>query len=192
MFDNTVFYTCIFFVSILVIAALFFSKRIKHFRVLSETDQMTSLMNYRGLCRNIDGLLKHKICFSLVIIDIDNFRVFNKHSYKLGDEVLKEFSVLLSKSFDENTIISRFRIGDEFILVFPNTASKKAKAQIEEFKESCKRHIYVSLHNFSTNSLTFTEGIIETSASINTIEELFSEAENSLKINKSKNTNSIN
>jgi diguanylate cyclase (GGDEF)-like protein len=192
MFDNTVFYTCIFFAFILVIVALYFSKRIKHFRILSETDQMTSLMNYRGLCRKIERLLRHNISFSLAIIDIDNFRVFNKHSYKLGDEVLKEFSVLLSSSFTDNTIISRFRIGDEFILVFPNTSTEKAKTMIEEVKERCKKHTYVSLHNFSNNTLTFTEGIVETSASLNTIENLFSEAENSLKINKSLKLNTIN
>jgi diguanylate cyclase (GGDEF)-like protein len=148
-------------------------------------------MNYRGLCKNIEELLKHNISFTLVIIDIDNFRVFNKHSYKLGDDVIKEFSVLLSKSFD-NTIISRFRIGDEFILVFPNIGSEKAKTKIEEFKESCRKHIYTSLHNFSTINLNFTEGIVETSISLNTIEKLFSEAENSLRINKSKNSNPIN
>lgn len=192
MVYNTVFYTCIFLLFALAVIALFLSKRIIYYRILSETDQMTSLMSYRGLCRNIEGLLKHNISFSLVIIDIDNFRVFNKHSYKLGDEVLKEFSVLLNNSFDDNTIISRFRIGDEFILVFPNTGSEKAKAKIEEFKENCKKHIYTSLHNFPANNLTFTEGIVETSASINTIEKLFSEAENSLRINKSNNTNSIN
>jgi len=191
MFDNTVFYTCIFLLFAFAVITIFLSRRIIHLRKLSETDQMTSLMNYRGLCRNIEKLLKHNVSFSLVIIDIDNFRVFNKHSYKLGDDVIKEFSVLLSKSFD-NTLISRFRIGDEFILVFPNTGSEKAETKIEEFKEKCRKHTYNSLHNFSTKCLTFTEGIVETSAHLNTIEKLFSEAENSLRINKSKNSNPIN
>jgi diguanylate cyclase (GGDEF)-like protein len=192
MFDNTVIYTCIFFLIVLSGVVLLYSKRIKYFKKLSETDQMTSLMNYRGLCMNIEELLKQKLSFSLAIIDIDNFRIFNKHSYKLGDDVLKEFALLLNKTFPENTIIARFRIGDEFVIVFQNINIEQAKIKIEDFKDKCGKHIFNSIKGFSTNRLYFTEGLVETGTIINSIETLFSEAENALKINKSKNINANN
>jgi diguanylate cyclase (GGDEF)-like protein len=184
MSDSNVIYTCIFLLFVLLIVVFFLLNRVRHFKQLSETDQMTLLLNYRGLCRSIEKLIKHHLPFSLAIIDIDNFRVFNKNSYQLGDDVLKEFASLLNNSFSMEAILARFRIGDEFILVFQNKNLEQVTIKMKEFKEKCKNYPFNSLIGFSMKSITFTEGIVETNSETDTIETLFSEVENSLKINK--------
>lgn len=181
MIVNTVIYTCIIFLLILAGITLFLLLRIKHFRMLSETDQMTSLMNYRGLYRNIEKLLRSKTPFILAIIDIDNFRIFNEKSYKLGDTVLKEFAALLHKSFAEEALIARFRIGDEFVIVFRATEPEKAKIRIKQFKETCNAYKFNCLTDFNTHTISFSEGLVEVNSKIISIDMLFSEAEAALK-----------
>jgi diguanylate cyclase (GGDEF)-like protein len=188
MFENTVIYICIFFLFTLSVIVIFFARRIIYFRKLSETDQMTQLLNYRGLLRNVEGLIKHKTPFSIAIIDIDNFRIFNMHSYKLGDAVLKEFATLLNETFSEDALIARFRLGDEFVIVFRNSDLEKAKIEIRKFKEICINYKFNSLANYSAHAISFSEGIVALNFEINSIDSLFSEAEKSLKENKANKT----
>jgi diguanylate cyclase (GGDEF)-like protein len=188
MCDSTVIYICIFFLFLLTGIALFFAKRITYFRKLSETDQMTLLLNYRGLCRNIEKLFTQEAPLSVAILDIDNFRNFNLYGYKLGDAVLKEFASLLNKTFSEDDLIARFRLGDEFVIVFPNTEFEQAENKIKKFKEICGSFKFSSIAGFSDHTISFSEGIVEKNANINSIDSLFSEAEKSLKENKAKKT----
>jgi len=153
---------------------------------LSETDSMTSLMNYHGIFNNIEKLIRHKTPFSLTIIDIDNFGIFNKNSFKLGDDVLKEFSVLLRNALPENALLARFRIGDEFLVVFKNRNLQEAKDEINKFKEACMKYPFSSLQNFPGHSLSFSEGFSEFTPKISSVEDLFSEAEELLRITKSQ------
>lgn len=190
MFENTVIYICIFFLFTLSVIVIFFARRIIHFRKLAETDQMTLLLNYRGLLKIVEDLNKHKTPCVLVIIDIDNFRIFNMHSYKLGDAVLKEFATLLNETFSEDALIARFRLGDEFVIVFQNTDLEKAKTKIRKFKEICGNYKFNSLANYNTHAISFSEGIVELNSEINSVDTLFSEAEKSLKTNKSQKTDS--
>ena len=191
MFDNTVVNVCILSILALLCVIVFLIKRINYLRVLSETDQMTSLMNYRGLCKNIESFIKHKVPFSLAIIDIDDFGKINKHSYQSGDEVLKEFAALLIQSFSDNTLLARFRLGDEFIIIFKDRNLQYAKIKIDELKEKFKNHNFISLENFSVNTVSFSEGIAEINTKTNTLEVLFSEAEKSLKVNKLQKNTSV-
>jgi diguanylate cyclase (GGDEF)-like protein len=184
MYNILVSFAHLLFVAAVAVVIILLSKRIIHFRKLSETDLMTSLMNYRGLCRNIEKFINYKMPFTLAIIDIDNFRIFNKQSYKLGDDVLKEFAALLNQSFRDTALIARFRIGDEFIIVFKHINSQKAKMNIDELKEKCNHYNFISLENFPAHTLTFSEGIVEMNSEIITIDALFTKAEKSLKKNK--------
>jgi diguanylate cyclase (GGDEF)-like protein len=149
---------------------------------------MTLLLNYRGLCRNIEKLFKQETPFSVAILDIDNFRNFNLHGYKLGDAVLKEFAALLCNTFYEDALIARFRLGDEFVIVFPNTEFEQAENKIKKFREICCNFKFNSIAGFSVHTISFSEGIVELNAETNSIDSLFSEAEKSLKDNKAKKT----
>jgi len=157
-----------------------------HFRKLSEKDEMTSILNYRGVCKQIEKLIQKKKPFTLAIIDIDNFSVFNKNSYKLGDDVLKEFALLLDKSLPPDVILARFRIGDEFIIVFQNTDLQKASDKIEEFKNKCKSYSFNSLKTLPFQQITFSEGLAQINQEINAMDLLFAQAEKRLRESKNK------
>lgn len=174
----------IFLLLLLLGIVLFLLKQLFYFKKLANTDQMTSLMNYTGLCKEINKFIKSKTPLSLSIIDIDDFGKYNKISYKFGDEVLKEFVLFLKQSLPEDLLLGRFRIGDEFVVVFKNADLLKAKLILNEFEVKLKHYKFSSLNTFPTHTVTFSEGVVEMNSENNNIEALFLEAENILKIKK--------
>ena len=107
-------------------------------RLAKETiiDTQTELKNYRWLKKRLELLIKKNRTkdaypLSLAILDIDNFRRFNKKGIRLGDEVLYEFATHLNNLVVDYTgtrNVVRYRLGDEFEIIFEN----KNKAQADE------------------------------------------------------------
>ncbi len=151
---------------------------------MSETDPMTSLMNYRGICLEVEKLIQQNTPFSLAIIDIDNFREYNKQSYRLGDEVIVEFAEMLRKHFKKDALYARFRIGDEFVIVFPHKSIQESTKAIEDFKNICLNAEPATLKDFEIKKISFSEGLAQFDTANKDIENLFSQAEISLKRNK--------
>jgi len=64
--------------------------------------------------------------FSLLFIDLDNFKVFNDtYGHTVGDEVLKEFAIILKSAVRKIDFAGRYG-GDEFIVVLVETDISKA------------------------------------------------------------------
>ena len=97
------------------------------FKKLSSTDELTDLPNFSYLKSYLTKKNK-KNQLALVILDINNFKAFNRISIHTGDMVLKEFSDVLKLFFKGKALICRYRLGDEFALIFLD----KRKTEIEE------------------------------------------------------------
>ncbi|MEA2092829.1 MAG: GGDEF domain-containing protein [Patescibacteria group bacterium] len=103
-------------------------KRIKYFSF----DDLTGLYNRRGIKDIRDS-------FSLVFIDLDNFKVINDSlGYKAGDQILKRFSDILKKISRSTDLFIRWG-GDEFVLILPKTNSREAGMVIDRIKKEVKR-----------------------------------------------------
>ena len=80
---------------------------------------------------------------ALFVIDVDNFKGVNDNlGHLAGDYVLAGISSMISKVFDENSIVGRIG-GDEFIVFLKNVDSeellnKKAEELIKGFRSSFK------------------------------------------------------
>jgi diguanylate cyclase (GGDEF)-like protein len=169
---------------ILLVLLVFQWKRIKYFKKLSETDRLTSLPNYSYLEKILRGIILRKSLFSIAIIDIDNFRTYNKHSYKLGDDVMVEFCSRLREFLPDASVLARFRMGDEFVILFENTDFQQAQTIITSVKKQFESYNFICLQGFPETTVTFSEGIIQNDPAINNIEALFCEAEKLLKLQK--------
>ena len=79
-----------------------------------ETDKLTELYNRRAFDNHIKSLEEHKK-FSIIFIDIDNFRDFNnKYGHQTGDIVLKDVSTVIKSTVDSEGDVYRYggiRIG---------------------------------------------------------------------------------
>jgi len=110
-------------------------------RRLSVTDELTGLYNRRYFNMNLPKEIrlceKWSSSLSLIMVDIDDFKVFNDTYHHLkGDEVIQETArVILRNIRKHKDWASRFG-GDEFVLVLPGIDAEKAQTVAERIRET--------------------------------------------------------
>jgi diguanylate cyclase (GGDEF)-like protein/PAS domain S-box-containing protein len=96
-------------------------------RRLATTDELTGLSNRHQFNVVLDQIrrmaVRDKSESTLVTVDIDNFKYVNDtYGHIAGDQVLKEFAERIKKGMRQSDVVARIG-GDEFSLIFVNTAS---------------------------------------------------------------------
>jgi diguanylate cyclase (GGDEF)-like protein/putative nucleotidyltransferase with HDIG domain len=124
-----------------IAVALENAKRYDDAQRLAERDPVTELLNSRGLARALDReLLRSRRSgrpFSLVAMDMDNFKLFNDvHGHAVGDQALRQIAAVLKKTLRGSDTIAR-QGGDEFMAVLPDTSTPSAL--------ECVRHVQGAL-----------------------------------------------
>lgn len=112
----------------------------KKTQYLSITDGLTGLYNHRYFQEQMQIELsraqRYDLNFSLVMIDIDNFKDINDtFGHLIGDELLKKMALHLKKTVRESDIVSRYG-GDEFVVLLPETTKKGTLIVGERIKNS--------------------------------------------------------
>jgi len=95
--------------------------------------------------------------FVLAFIDLDNFkRINDEYGHGTGDDVLRQFSVLLQDSVREVDLVSRYG-GEEFVLLLNGVGIETASIVVERIREA------VEILPFSQSdlSMTISVGITE-------------------------------
>jgi diguanylate cyclase (GGDEF)-like protein len=103
-------------------------KRIKRLKQLSLCDELTGLFNRRKLEEDLQRYIelhkRHNILFSIIMIDIDNFKNINDtRGHIIGDRVLKQVADILKNNIRKSDRAYRYA-GDEFIVIFSHYKSK--------------------------------------------------------------------
>lgn len=100
----------------------------------ASTDKLTGLPNRQNLQavieREKDRFARYKqdddVNFSVVFIDLDNFKYYNDtHGHPVGDLLLVEFAKIIKKFVRKVDFPFRFG-GDEFVILLPETDAKGA------------------------------------------------------------------
>lgn len=100
-------------------------------RVDAKTDALTGLANRRALDRALaewqDAALEANRTFSVLMLDLDNFKAINdSQGHETGDEVLRAFAERVSLLLRPDDVLAR-RGGDEFVVVLPDADLKVAE-----------------------------------------------------------------
>jgi diguanylate cyclase (GGDEF)-like protein len=97
-------------------------------------DTLTGLANRKYYDTYMKDLLKEKVFFALLFIDLNKFKMINDtYGHHVGDEVLIEIAKRLSVSIDEEDMLARLG-GDEFVII-----TKRKKVFLEKFLEKLEK-----------------------------------------------------
>ncbi|WP_371194720.1 GGDEF domain-containing protein [Glaciecola sp. SC05] len=106
-------------------------------RVEANTDPLTGLSNRRvldAIYRQFMDDHEKEDELSLIIMDIDKFKVFNDtHGHLIGDQILKFVGELLKKECPKSIIPVRFG-GEEFAMLCPNFSIDEARDVAENIR----------------------------------------------------------
>ena len=106
------------------------------------TDAISSLPNMKAALLNMEQALQSAITnrklFSILMIDGDNIRAYNRINYAAGDEMIRDMSAVFRNNLRPNDFVARWRSGDEFIVILPDTAGEAAKTIGERFRLAVK------------------------------------------------------
>ena len=139
----------------------------EHYNEISFKDELTGLYNYNFFERYFEYTFnlakRYGRMFSLVIIDIDDFKNINdNYGHLCGNFVLKDISEKLRDVFRKVDIIVRYG-GDEFAVVLPETNSEQASNVLARLRNTV-REIHLSYEGCdveaksSIGSSTYFEG----------------------------------
>jgi len=108
----------------------------EQFRELSRQDQLTGLLNRRGLTEAIEQLFASPDNpLSLLVLDLDHFKSLNdNHGHDVGDQVLRQLGALLSDNTRQTDLAARWG-GEEFVLLLPGTGLDGAELIAEKLRE---------------------------------------------------------
>lgn len=106
---------------------------------LSEVDSLTCLYNRRIILKKINNEIeyskRYNSNFSLLIIDIDDFKKVNDlYGHLAGDEILKKVSAKLKKILRKVDLIGRYG-GEEFLAILPHAQQEQAKRVAERIRK---------------------------------------------------------
>lgn len=111
----------------------------KRIEELSITDKLTGLYNRLKLDEILNmkekEFKRYKIVFSVIILDIDNFKSVNDiYGHNVGDYVLQTLSDILKNNIRETDFLGRWG-GEEFVIVCENTNLEGAYTLAESLRK---------------------------------------------------------
>lgn len=81
-------------------------------------DPLTNLYNRRYLDRKIEEFKENKTIYSMLMLDIDDFKVVNDiHGHKFGDYILKKIGFIIYSNVRNEDVAIRYG-GEEFLVIF--------------------------------------------------------------------------
>lgn len=102
-------------------------------------DPLTEVYNRRYmnefLSREVARAERDGTPFSVVIMDMDNFKLFNDtYGHKCGDIVLQEIAAFLVQHTRKGDVVCRFG-GEEFVILMPGATLEKAYERAETWRQ---------------------------------------------------------
>lgn len=163
---------------------------------LVTVDSLTGLFNHRyfqeRLSEEIERAQRYRRPFSLILLDIDNFKEYNESfGYAMGDTVLKQIAGILSENLRKVDIVSRYE-GQKFIVILPNTGRKQAAQVAEKIRDKVASTVFLEKRTsaLAMSRLTASLGVAEYNVSSNR-EEFIRQIESALQEAKQQGKNHV-
>jgi len=146
--------------------------------ILANQDPLTGLANRRKfneiLHQEYNRYIRCKVPFCLIMIDIDNFkRINDNYGHDIGDEVIVNFSKLVSNQIRKTDVIARWG-GEEFSIIAIETTDDSVRSLTEKI-----RNVINSVQHNKVGSVTASIGVT-CSKDKNSLETIIKHADDAL------------
>ena len=151
---------------------------------LSNTDELTSLWNYRRLQEllllEIRRARRSHQAVSVLMIDIDHFKPFNdRNGHEAGNAVLRSAAGILRAGLREIDILARYG-GEEMCAVLPETALSEAAVVAERLRERIAAERFAGADQQPGGRLSISIGVAELVSTDETPADLIQRADEAL------------
>jgi len=131
--------------------------------VRAHTDTLTELWNHGHfhflMQVEIEKAKATKTPLSLMMVDIDDFKVYNDAlGHQAGDKLLKDLAVLLRNQSRKMDYVCRYG-GEEFTVILPETNKKEAFVIAQRLREDVKNRSFLHEEILPTKMLTISIGV---------------------------------
>jgi diguanylate cyclase (GGDEF)-like protein len=157
----------------------------------SETDYLTQLPNRSFIHWKYSQLYKKYDHVSVVMADIDNFKILNDtYGHLFGDDVLKVIATKLSENLRSIDLVGRWG-GEEFILILPDTNAMQAQEVINRIRKKIANIPFTPSSTNKECNVTVSFGISNSSLANTTLEEILAKADQALYNAKANGRNQV-
>jgi diguanylate cyclase (GGDEF)-like protein len=158
-----------FLIMTLILSAL--KKALEHEKELARTDPLTGVANGRYFITladmEINRARRYKHSFTVVYIDLDNFKTVNDHfGHSTGDALLRSVAHTIRNNIRATDIVGRLG-GDEFAILLPETGPEPAEVITHKVQK-------VNLDVMQKNEwpVTFSIGVVTFLGPPSTVDEM--------------------
>jgi len=121
---------------------------------MAVTDGLTELYNHKHVHRLLEEQVarvqEYHSPLSVAMLDLDFFKKINDdYGHQSGDEVLRDTAIIMKQELRDDDVIGRYG-GEEFLIIFSRTTSRRAKNIVERIRQK------VDAHGFGTEELRIT------------------------------------
>jgi len=124
------------------------TRRCRKLRDMAIRDSLTGLYNQRYLYHSLENLVEkynaEKGCFSLIFMDIDNFKtVVDTEGHLNGSRALREVAQKIQGCLGDESFAVAYG-GDEFVVVMPDADNARVAETAREIRESIKAATFLT------------------------------------------------
>lgn len=172
-----------------------FCEKAERLEEVSVTDPLTGLFNRRFLEQRLEEEIsraaRQQTSLTVMLVDLDNFRVYNELcGHAAGDVVLKKTARLLKNSGRQMDIVTRCG-GERFCVILPATPRKESLCVAERFRREVERAGFTHEENLPLGRLTISIGLATAPESGSSVESLLGSAEVALQRAKNSGRNRV-
>jgi diguanylate cyclase (GGDEF)-like protein len=168
------------------------SELVEQLHSAATTDELTGLCNRRALeerlAAEISRSLRHQLHTSVLLLDLDRFKVVNDTmGHAAGDRLLVQVGQVLRRQCRALDVVGRLG-GDEFLVILPMTKPAEAKVFVARVQASLRE---IEKTNPEFGACTLSMGIAESPHHGTTVSSVLAAADNALYRAKRSGRNTV-